>query len=312
MSRLAREVRDRLKSLLHSAFVLGQKAGWDILPRHFYSGIPDVRELSRTELWRRPLAMTGVAGADIESQLRYLEACCGPALRQRVQMGGIHEHGFRENVESGYGPVEADFLYCFVAAKRPRRIVQVGSGVSTAVILLAAEETGYHPEVCCVDPFPTQYLKRLAEAQKITLVSQRAEEVDLRVLTELEPGDLLFIDSTHAARPGGEVNRIVLDVLPRLPAGSLVHFHDISFPYDYQPSVLSTLFFSGESTLLHAFLINNSKCRIAVSLSMLHHACPRRMQELLPNYRPAVLQNGLYTGAGTGGHFPSSTYLEMS
>jgi predicted O-methyltransferase YrrM len=312
MSRLARRVRDRLKSVAHSTFVLGQEVGWDILPRHFYSGIPDVRELGRTELWRRPFAMAGVAGAEIESQVRFLEDCCVPALRQRLQAGGIHEHACRENGESGYGPVEADFLYCFVSAKRPRRVVQVGSGVSTAVILLAAEESGYQPEISCVDPFPTQYLKRLAEARKITLVPQRAEEVDQRIFAQLEAGDLLFVDSTHAVRPGSEVNRIILDVLPRLSAGSLVHFHDISFPYDHQPSVLSTLFFSGESTLLHAFLINNHKCRIAASLSMLHHACPQRMQQLLPNYRPAVLQDGLYNGAGDAGHFPSSTYLEMS
>ena len=155
-------------------------------------------------------------------------------------------------------------------------------------------------------------LKAPGRGAEDSLVPKMAQEVDLQTFTSLGAGDLLFVDSTHAVRPGGEVNRIILDVLPRMFAGCVVHFHDISFPYDYQPSVLSTLFFSNESTLLHAFLVNNSRCRIAVSLSMLHYACPEQMQQLLPNYRPAVLDGGLYTNASQEGHFPSSTYLAMT
>jgi hypothetical protein len=133
--------------------------------------------------------------------------------------------------------------------------------------------------------------------------------VALGVLTDLGAGDLLFIDSTHAVRPGGEVNRIVLEVLPRMASGSFVHFHDICFPYDYEPSLLTTLFFASESTLLHAFLTGNQRYSIAVSLSMLHHACPQQMQSVLPNYRPATLNYGLSTPGG--GHFPSATFLSV-
>ncbi|MCU1237860.1 MAG: methyltransferase family protein, partial [Candidatus Solibacter sp.] len=68
---------------------------------------------------------------------------------------------------------------------------------------------------------------------------------------------------THAVRAGSDVNRIVLEVLPLIPSGFFVQFHDIYFPYDYQSSVLTTLFFSGESTLLHAFLIDNRRYSIA-------------------------------------------------
>jgi len=143
------------------------------------------------------------------------------------------------------------------------------------------------------------------------LIPNPAQEVDLKVLTGLDAGDLLFVDSTHAMRPGSEVNRIILEVLPRLPSGSFAHFHDIYFPYDYQSAVLTTLFFGGESTLLHAFLIYNQRYSIAVSLSMLHHACPQQMQSLLPNYRPAVMHYGLHTMGEGPGHFPSATYLSV-
>jgi hypothetical protein len=306
-----RELREQLKSGLHGLFVLGQRLGWDILPRHFYSGIPEIRELRRSESWKRPSSMIGVAGADIESQLSFLRRCCLPPLPDRLRRGGIYENACHENGEPGYGPVEAEFLFCFITTRRPNRIVQIGCGVSTAVILLAAKEANYTPQVICVDPFPTGYLTRTAEHKLIALIPKPAQEVDLKLLTGLDAGDLLFVDSTHAVRPGSEVNRIILEVLPRLPSGSFVHFHDICFPYDYQPSVLNTIFFSGESTLLHAFLIDNQRYSIALSLSMLHHACPQQMQSLLPNYRPTVMHYGLDTVGDGSGHFPSATYLSV-
>jgi hypothetical protein len=306
-----RKLREQLKSSAHSLFVQGQRLGWDILPRHFYSAIPEIRELERSESWKRPFSMTDVAGADIGSQMSFLRECCLPPLPERLKRGGIYEHACRENGEPGYGPVEAEFLFCFITTKRPKRIVQVGCGVSTAVMLLAANEAGYAPHVICVDPFPTGYLTRTAENRHIELVRKPAQEVGLEILTGLDAGDLLFVDSTHTVRPGSEVNRIILEVLPRLPSGSFVHFHDIYFPYDYQSSVLNTLFFWGESTLLHAFLIDNRRYSIAVSLSMLHHACPEQMQLLLPNYQPVAMHYGLHANGEGSGHFPCATYLSV-
>jgi len=306
-----RKLREQLKSSLHGLFLLGQRLGLDILPRHFYSAIPEIRELQRSESWKRPSSMTGVTGADIGAQISFLRECCLPPLAERLKRGGIHEYACQENGAVGYGPVEAEFLYCFITTKRPNKIVQVGCGVSTAVILLAAKDADYKPQVICVDPFPTGYLTRTAEHKLIELIPKPAQEVDLRILTGLDGGDLLFVDSTHTVRPGSEVNRIILEVLPRLPSGSFVHFHDIYFPYDYQSAVLNALFFWEESTLLHAFLIDNQRYSIAVSLSMLHHACPQQMQSLLPNYRPAVMHEGLYTMRQPSGHFPSATYLSV-
>jgi hypothetical protein len=181
--------------------------------------------------------------------------------------------------------------------------------VSTAVILLAAKEVGYQPELICIDPFPNRYLRSVAARGLITLIAERAQDVDLQELTNLERGDLLFVDSTHTVKPGSEVNRLILEVLPRLKPGCFVQFHDIHFPYDYQESLLTEIFFSAESTLLHAFLIDNARYSIAVSLSMLHHACPEQMRTALPNYRPARMHQGLLLARDPARHFPCSTYL---
>jgi hypothetical protein len=120
---------------------------------------------------------------------------------------------------------------------------------------------------------------------------------------------LFFVDSSHTLGPAGEVSRIILELLPRLKAGAWVHFHDITFPYDYDRHVLdSAFFFPHESILLHAFLAHSSRFRIAVSLSMLHYLAPSTLGECFSHYRPAGNDEGLQKGEG---HFPSSTYLKV-
>ncbi len=307
---VGRTFRNAAKRVLHRLFVGCQNLGVDILPRHYYSNIPHIKELRTTASWREARSMIGVAGADLNSQLAFIEECCDSRLHGSMCQQDVHSRACRDNGEGGYGPIEADFLYCFVAQKRPGKIVQVGAGVSTAVILHAASTAQYHPKIVCIDPYPTRYLKEASEKGLITLVREKAQEVDLSTLIDLNAGDLLFVDSTHAVKVGSEVNRLMLEVLPRLKVGCYVHFHDIYFPYDYPASLFDTVFFWTESILLHAFLINNSKFSIVASLSMLHHARSKELQVLLPNYRPAAMSRGLYASSNTES-FPNSIYLRV-
>jgi predicted O-methyltransferase YrrM len=310
MPSLNRKLRQFRKGFAHWLFRNGQRFKVDILPRHFYSSVPDLRELRRYPSWRGPRTMVGVKGVGIEEQLAAARQFCPAEARERLRTFEVHQHAIAENEENGYGPIEADFLYCFIAAQKPRRVVQVGAGVSTAVILRSAADAGYSVDVTCVDPYPSNYLRRAAAAGKIKLLAERAQEVDLAVLTDVGQVGMLFVDSTHTVKAGSEVNRIIFEVLPRLPKGAMVHFHDIFFPYDYQPSIFEEPFFSQESALLHAYLANNERYRVRVSMSMLHYAKPRELQELLPRYKPRPHDQGVQV-PGSEGHFPSATYLEL-
>ncbi|MCU1274294.1 MAG: hypothetical protein JWO48_1725 [Bryobacterales bacterium] len=307
---ISRVLRNTAKRCSYRMFRLGQRLGVDVLPRHFYSSIPDVRALSGSTYWRNPMDMVGIAGVDIPSQLAFVQSCCSTAIQESLKTLDLVSYGTRENGEVGYGPTETDFLYAFATAKRPRRIIQIGAGFSTAILLRAAADANYPVEITCIDPFPTEYLKRSHDAGKIKLVPEMAQTVDRNVLLSLGDGDMLFIDSTHTAKVGSEVNRLILDILPRLSTGTYVHFHDIYFPYDYTRSLFSDPFFAGESTLLHAFLINNDRYVIRCSLSMLHYAAPNELRALLPNYRPQKNNDGLQTD-DVEGHFPSAIYLQV-
>lgn len=307
-----RRLREAGKRALHKGFMVGQRLGVDVLPRHYYSQIPDIGELRREQAWRRPYDMHAVQGSDLKDQIARARASCPPELSGRLRDLDVHAAACAANGAVGYGRAEADFLFCWIATHRPPRVVQVGCGVSTHVILRAAAEVGHSVEIRCVEPYPTPTLLDLAREGRIELIQRRAQELPPSELADAEAGDLLFIDSTHAVRPGGEVPRLVLEVLPRLAPKVNVHFHDILFPYGHKPGLLNDdLFFWSESLLLKAFLTDNARCRLEVSLSMLHHGAPDVLAELLPGYRPMPMPDGLRAYGATG-DFPSATFLQTS
>jgi len=305
----SRRVREWAKGRLHGLFVAAQRAGFDVLPRHFYSEVPDIRQLRETTAWRQSFSMIGVPGADVESQLAFVAECCTPRVVERLGGAHVHARAIQTNGEGGFGPIEADFLYAFVSTKRPPRILQIGCGVSTAVIQMAARDSSYAPELVCVEPYPNAFLLSESRAGRLRLIQKGAQDMDLAELARLGSGDLLFVDSSHTLGPAGEVSRIILEFLPRLSPGAFVHFHDILFPFDYPRNLLdSALFFAHESTLLHGFLAYNARFEIAACLSMLHYAAPDELRAHLPGYVPAENQDGL---SRSHGHFPSSTYLRV-
>lgn len=271
MLNVGHAIKSRLPRFLRLALRMGQRFGVNVTPRHFYSDIPDLRHLERTDYWRHPNSMYGVQGAEIEPQVAFARACCEP-YAEKLQSQRIHQDAITTNGEPGYGPIESLFLYCYVRSQKPRKIIQIGCGVSTAVLLNAvSDEPDYSPSIVCIEPYPTRFLIDAQKAGRIQLIQEQAQLVELSTLTDLDDNGLFFVDSSHTVHVGSEVVRIIDEVLPRLRCGQCVHFHDVTFPYDYSPHLLAdSIFFWREATLLYAFLVNNQKFTIDASLSMLH------------------------------------------
>ena len=161
-----------------------------------------------------------------------------PAQRLPARPGRPSRSDPGGGADGGYGEIEAEVLFGFVASRRPRRVIQIGCGVSTAVMLMAAAKADYKPEIVCIEPYPSAYLREAESKGLIRLVVEPAQVVDFDVIADLGDDDLLFVDSTHAVKPGSEVNYLIHEVLPRLRPGAWVHFHDIYFPYDYARDTL--------------------------------------------------------------------------
>lgn len=305
---LKRRLKNQCKKLLRIVFEVGQRFKLDILPRHFYSEIPDLRILKNTTQWKLPRSMRGIK-AELDAQVAWVDQCTS------LYRGGLSGYSIHKTAigmsgsDEGYGEIEADFLYCFIRAFRPAQIVQVGCGVSTAVCLQAAHNEAYTPRITCIEPYPTEFLKRESAAGRINLVPRKFQDAGCECVDSLRAGDLFFVDSSHALAPAGEVNLLILEALPRLAPGAYAHFHDIHFPYDYNPDTLSTaLFFQHETALLYAFLLLNSDFEVAVSLSMLYHLRHADLARFFPDLGPAEFDEGLLK-KGARYCYPSSIFL---
>ncbi len=307
MANLKSAIASRLPRFLRWILEFGQRFGVNITPNHFYSEIPDFRHLRNTEYWRKPMTMHCILGTDTGKQIEALRACAEPYL-EVLRARSIHTEASKLNGESGFGRNECDLFYCFLRSHKPSKLIQIGCGVSTAVASLAvADEPGYHPHILCIEPYPTAYLKQLDRKGTITLLPEMAQKVELDRLTDLSAGDLLFVDSTHTLKPGSEVPILIGEVLPRLVPGTYAHFHDIAFPYNYNPFLLDNrLFFHRETTMLYAYLVNNPTIAIEICMSMLQFDRLEAMKQLLPNFAPGTHDRGVLE---TPGDFPESIYL---
>ncbi len=136
--------------------------------------------------------------------------------------------GLRELLDQSWFPsLDAAVAYALVRARKPRRIVEVGSGHSTRVLARALPEGG---QIWAIDPAPRADIANLAGVEIVRSTLQAASSGPFDALAA---GDVLFIDSSHILMPGSDVDMLFNRLLPRLPAGILVHVHDIFLPFDY-------------------------------------------------------------------------------
>ncbi len=307
-------MRQFLKRCVFLIFKLFSKIGWFVFPNHYYSPISDVNKLEKSkEVWAKKSDLPGIQ-VDLNQLVTNLREICLPYQKEFVG-----NKNYLKAVENhfgpGYGFIEAQALHGFIRSKKPKRIIEVGSGVSTSCMLKAIEtnkeETKSSCLVTCIEPFPSEKINAL---QDVDLIKKKVQTVPVSTFEELSAGDLLFIDSSHTVRPGGDVNYLILEVLPRLSSGVFVHFHDIYLPYDYPRNVLNTYFQWMETSLLRAFLINNEKVRIVFCLSQLHYDRQEELKKVFPDYIPANDQDGLEIETNTDPnkrHFPASIFLEI-
>jgi hypothetical protein len=167
-----------------------------------------------------------------------------------------------------------------IRAGRPRRVVELGSGYSTLLIALACarnadDGTATAHEV--FDPFPRPHILGDALAASV-LTPLSATDVPLEVFATLESGDILFVDTTHTVKLGGDVNHLILDVLPILRSGVIVHFHDIFLPWEYPRQWFEEMhWYWAEQYLLQAFLSMNPSFEVLFATDAL---CRDRRSEV--------------------------------
>lgn len=169
-----------------------------------------------------------------------------------------------------FGAGDAELYYLLIRNRKPKRIIEIGSGFSTQLSLMALEKNrveGMACELTCIEPFEMPFLENLKD---INLIRQKVETVSLDLFKSLEANDILFIDSSHIIRPGDDLLFIYFQILPILQKGVLIHIHDIFTPRHYPQEWLEKkMRFWNEQYLLEAFLYNNSGFKVLFTLNHL-------------------------------------------
>ncbi len=276
------------------------------LAADYYSPLPDLRRLQKNRSrWSRPSELPGLK-IDLVQMKDYWNHLAA-SFQAEFESLPNYSDLLKESYGEGYTLLDALTLYCSLRHHRPRRYLEVGSGLSTYYATCAVRknlEEGRPMSITCIEPFPHAKLKTLAG---IDLIEKDVQEVDISLFETLVAGDVLFIDSTHSLKIDGDVAYLFLEILPRLNKGVIVHIHDVPFPFN-TPFPAETWVFDRdwpvywtEAMLLQAFLCHNSEFEIRLSLPFLRF----KEEEFL---RRSV--SGYNQRKGTGPGTFSSIWLE--
>ncbi len=245
-------------------FSLWERCGFHVTPVHFYQPIPDTQSLPET-LWNRPSELVGI---DMNESMQ-LDLLRNHFSKFRGEYNNLPVEPPAGQKRPFHG-VDALAAYCMVRHFQPRLIIEVGSGFSSLVLGQAAAKNK-NSSLTCIDPFPRDFLRdKLPGLQ--SLITKKVQDMDLEFFSQLQSGDILFIDSSHTVKIGGDVIYLFLEVLPRLKPGVIVHVHDIFLPFEYRRDwVLDEFRFWNEQYLLQAFLTFNSEFEVLLANSYLNH-----------------------------------------
>lgn len=158
--------------------------------------------------------------------------------------------------------MDARLLHYFLQKTRPKKIIEIGSGNSTLLTYNTKLMFNLDIDIICIEPYPSDYLKKLNDTGKITLIQSCLEDVDLNIFTTLTENDILFIDSSHVLKLDSDVMFYFTKIFPLLNKNVLIHIHDIFFPYDYPLQWLKEGRFWNEQYFLYIFLQYNTKFSI--------------------------------------------------
>jgi hypothetical protein len=160
---------------------------------------------------------------------------------------------------------DAIVLYSIMRHFKPERIIEIGSGFSSAVMLDTNE---IFPEnrarLTFIEPDPGRLLSLIHENDKknSSIITDYMQNVDMSVFKSIKKNDILFIDSSHVVKVGSDVNYILFEVLPALVSGVLVHFHDIFWPFEYPREWFEAGRGWNEIYAIRAFLMYNKAFEI--------------------------------------------------
>lgn len=242
-------------------------------PGHYYSPIPDLETVLRDDaarLWQMPRTIPGLDLRE-DAQLALLSDFARYYKELPFPEDPIPARRYHlRNTNFAYA--DGIMLYALVRHAQPRRVIEVGSGFSSAAMLDTSELfLRGAVDFTFIEPDPRRLysLLRPGDRDRFRIVEQRVQDVLPAAFQSLKSNDILFIDGSHVAKIGSDVNYLLHDILPTLAVGVYVHIHDIPYPFEYFRGWIERGIAWNEAYMVRAFLAFNTAFEIVLYPSFL-------------------------------------------
>jgi len=305
-----RKVKNSIKQLVELINSLLSFINLLIVPLHYYTPIKNIKNIQKNKLLKK-IEFNKInfnkhkSFSFLRSMQKEIFIFKHRNIYEKI-INNINSHG------PGYGKIESIILQSVIRKKKIKRILEIGSGISTFCIIDALNiSKNIDYKVMCIEPNPSNSLLKLVKEEKITLIKKNIEEVPIKKILNFRP-DFLFIDTTHTVKPLSDVEFIYTRILPNIK-NCIVHIHDIYFPYLYQNNLHKKSYMQwSETMLLYCYLLNNKKAKIILSMPHIFHENKNLLNKFFKSWKLAKFNFGLQTDYGNSkSHFPSSIYLKQ-
>lgn len=294
MKSLVRQVLLNLGYSIHeTAWIEQLKRGQclHVPPGHFYSPHPDLEEVRAREesIFSREKAVLGI---DLREEEQFQTLLKIADMYPSINFPESKTLEFRYYFDNPfYTYSDAIVLHAMLRIIQPHRLIEVGSGFSSAMTLDTNEFYFQNTiDVTLIEPHPELLysLMKPQDKDRITIIASQLQDLDPSFFEKLENNDILFIDSTHVSKVNSDVNFIFFEVLPRLKRGVHIHFHDIFYPFEYIKEWIYQGWTWQEAYVLRAFLMDNPRYQITYFQDFMFN----RHGQYFAEHLPLCLKNG--------------------
>ncbi|MEZ4858027.1 MAG: class I SAM-dependent methyltransferase [Flavobacteriaceae bacterium] len=263
-----------IKGLYQKSEAYSQNACYP--PGHYYSPIVSVKEVKKREheIWKEDEKdLIRDVNLNTKDQVYFVNETLAQYYPE-IPFSEKRERGLRYAFDNGmYEHTDGIILYSMIRHLKPKQIIEIGSGHSSA-LMLDVNELFFNNSIALtfIEPNPERLYATIKDADKAvsTIIEKKVQEVAPSFFTKLEAGDILFIDSTHVSKCGSDVNYLFFEILPVLKPGVFIHFHDIFYPFEYPKNWVFQGRNWNENYMLRSFLMNNAHYKICVFSHYLH------------------------------------------
>jgi len=257
-------------------------------PGHYYSPIVSFKKIKEKANMLFTIGSNSLAGIELNESEQFELLARLSEMYNSIPFPDEKAPNFKYFFNNTYYSYsDAIFLHLMIRNFKPRTIIEIGSGFSSA-LMLDTNKLFFNNSVdlTFIEPYPERLFSFLSNDDKenVKIITDGLQNVNNEIFDKLNENDILFIDSTHVAKTGSDVNKIIFEILPRLKKGVIIHFHDIFYPFEYPLEWVKNRsgFGWNEAYILKAFLMYNRQFKIVMFNTFMEYFYKDWFREKMP------------------------------